>query len=287
MKFLAKWRVRKPAEDAETVYVSERYGVRSLHIGSDTVQSSMRLARPNDLELSYTRSMMAFLLFVPTPARGADDRARRRLAREVRLSPPAAARACRRSKSTRRSSRSRASISTCRRTTPRFEVDRRRTAPSTSQREDVSADVLVVDGYDADAHVEELASPAFYAACRDAPQPGRHDGRQPVGRRQALLHAAASASRTRFRAARCACPRSGPGNVIVFGFERQARAARVEGARRARASALEARLRARVRAVSSKALRKMNRARCESPVSLTRAMHDAARSRRLSLVFEL
>src|SRR5918999_5981263 len=69
MKFLAKWRVRKPADDEETVYVSERFGVRSLHIGSDTVQSAMRLARPNDLELSYTRSMMAFLLFVPAPRR--------------------------------------------------------------------------------------------------------------------------------------------------------------------------------------------------------------------------
>ncbi|MGZ8199011.1 MAG: hypothetical protein ACXWVP_11690, partial [Burkholderiales bacterium] len=67
MKFLAKWRVRKPADDAETVYVSEKFGVRSLHIGSDTVQSAMRLARPNDLELSYTRSMMGFLLFVPPP----------------------------------------------------------------------------------------------------------------------------------------------------------------------------------------------------------------------------
>src|SRR5688572_28985611 len=69
MKFLAKWRVRKPTEDEETAYVSERFGVRTLHIGSDTVQSAMRLARPNDLELSYTRSMMAFLLFVPAPRR--------------------------------------------------------------------------------------------------------------------------------------------------------------------------------------------------------------------------
>ena len=43
----------------ETVYITERFGVRSLHIGSDTIQSSMRLARPNDLELAYTRSMMA------------------------------------------------------------------------------------------------------------------------------------------------------------------------------------------------------------------------------------
>ena len=69
MKFLAKWRLRKPADDTETVYVSEKYGVRSLHIGSDTVQSAMRIAKPNDLELSYTRSMMAFLLFSDRPTR--------------------------------------------------------------------------------------------------------------------------------------------------------------------------------------------------------------------------
>ena len=49
MRFVPKWRLRKPAEDAETVYVSEKYGVRSLHIGSDTVQSAMRISRPNHL----------------------------------------------------------------------------------------------------------------------------------------------------------------------------------------------------------------------------------------------
>ena len=69
MKFLAKWRMRKLADAAETAHVSEKFGVRSLHIGSDTIQSSMRLARPNDLELSYTRSMMGFLLFNERPAR--------------------------------------------------------------------------------------------------------------------------------------------------------------------------------------------------------------------------
>ncbi len=67
MNFFQSWRIRKPEEDKESVYISEKFGVRTLHIGSDTVQSSMRLARPNDLEISYTRSMMAFLLFDPDP----------------------------------------------------------------------------------------------------------------------------------------------------------------------------------------------------------------------------
>jgi hypothetical protein len=69
MNLPGSWRMRKPSEDAETVYISEKFGVRSLHIGSDTVQSAMRIAAPNDLELSYTRSMMAFLLFNDKPNR--------------------------------------------------------------------------------------------------------------------------------------------------------------------------------------------------------------------------
>ena len=69
MKFFSRWRRRRPLAEAGSVYVTETLGVRSLHIASDTIQSSMRLARPNDLELAYTRSMMAFLLFQSAPRR--------------------------------------------------------------------------------------------------------------------------------------------------------------------------------------------------------------------------
>lgn len=47
--------------------MSEEGGIRSLHIGSDTVQSSMRVSDPVELVLSYTRAMMAFQLFHPVP----------------------------------------------------------------------------------------------------------------------------------------------------------------------------------------------------------------------------
>jgi spermidine synthase len=156
MKFFAQWRLRKPAEDAETVYVSERRGVRSLHIGSDTVQSSMRLARPNDLELAYTRSMMAFLLFVPLPKRvlmiglGGGSLAKfvhHRLA-EVRVQVievnPQVLAVARRSFNVPPDG-------------PRFEVLVADGAEYVG-RSEVSADVLIVDGYDADAHAVELAS---------------------------------------------------------------------------------------------------------------------------------
>jgi spermidine synthase len=67
MAFLSRWRIHKSVAEPASVDVSERDGVRSLHLGNDTVQSAMRLAAPNDLELPYTRSMMAFLLFHPEP----------------------------------------------------------------------------------------------------------------------------------------------------------------------------------------------------------------------------
>lgn len=47
----------------EAVYVSETDGVRSLHLGSATVQSAMRIRDPFALELTYTRGIMCFLLF--------------------------------------------------------------------------------------------------------------------------------------------------------------------------------------------------------------------------------
>jgi len=49
--------------------VSEERGVRTLHVGGEAIQSSMRLSDPFSLELEYTRCMLAFLLFHPRPAR--------------------------------------------------------------------------------------------------------------------------------------------------------------------------------------------------------------------------
>lgn len=42
--------------------ISEESGVRYLHFGSEWVQGAMRIRRPVDLELAYTREMMAGLL---------------------------------------------------------------------------------------------------------------------------------------------------------------------------------------------------------------------------------
>lgn len=50
---------------SDTVDVSEVDGVRSLHLGSSTVQSAMKIRDPFALELAYSRGMMCFLLFNP------------------------------------------------------------------------------------------------------------------------------------------------------------------------------------------------------------------------------
>jgi spermidine synthase len=45
-----------------SIEVSEEEGVRYLHVGSRCIQGAMRIARPNALELEYTRDMMFPLL---------------------------------------------------------------------------------------------------------------------------------------------------------------------------------------------------------------------------------
>jgi spermidine synthase len=45
-----------------SIDISEEAGVRYLHFGSSWVQGAMRIARPWNLELEYTREMMAALL---------------------------------------------------------------------------------------------------------------------------------------------------------------------------------------------------------------------------------
>lgn len=215
MKFLAKWRVRKPADDEETAYVSERFGVRTLHIGSDTVQSAMRLARPNDLELSYTRSMMAFLLFTPAPRHalliglGGGS-----LAKFIHHRLPSV-----HVKAVEVSSQVVAIARNYFHVPPnsaRFEVlidD----GAEYIVRDDVAADAVIVDGYDADAHAEELASRKFYDACRERLNPGGMFVANLWGgdRQFATLLSRIEGA---FPAGTLCLPAERPGNVIVFGF---------------------------------------------------------------------
>ena len=55
------------AKPKPSIAVSDERGVRSLHVGGEAIQSAMRLSDPYALALDYTRCMMAFLLFHPEP----------------------------------------------------------------------------------------------------------------------------------------------------------------------------------------------------------------------------
>ena len=57
------------AKAKPSIAVSESRGVRTLHVGGEAIQSSMRLEDPYALALDYTRCMMGFLLFHPEPRR--------------------------------------------------------------------------------------------------------------------------------------------------------------------------------------------------------------------------
>ena len=165
---------RQRKGEHDPVQISERGGVRYLHLGGPAVQSAMRIKEPQSLELEYTRAMLSFLLFCPIQQIGARDIAliglgggsiakfihrnlpeTRLTALEVNPDVVAAARAY-------------------------FLL------PGDDEHLDVrvgdgaafvhahpdSQDVLLVDGYDAKRIVEALSSVDFYLACKAMLRPG-------------------------------------------------------------------------------------------------------------------
>ncbi len=215
MGISGSWRIRKPSEDAETVYISEKFGVRSLHIGSDTVQSAMRIGAPNDLELSYTRSMMGFLLFNDHP----------KLVLMIGLGGGSVAKFIyhRMPWTTLRAIELRERVLTVARRyfdvppdDTRFEVILGDGAEFAS-RPTVCADLVVVDGYDGESHVEALATTAFYRDCHERLNTG---GMMVVnlwgGDRE--FHDTLKRIESAFPAGTLCLPAEKPGNIIVFGF---------------------------------------------------------------------
>ena len=215
MNFFQRWRLRKPAHGAGSVYVTERFGVRSLHIGSDTIQSSMRLARPNDLELAYTRSMMAFLLFNASPRRvlmvglGGGSLAKfiyHRLpdaASEVLEINPQV-------------------VAIARRLFELPAADARLVVRVCDAAEFVASDgsgfdAILVDGYDGESQVVELATAAFYGGCRRRLERGGVLVVNLWGSDRRFDDYLARIENA-FPAATLCLPVEKPGNVIVFGF---------------------------------------------------------------------
>ncbi len=56
---------RRPSPARTAVTISEERGLRLMHLGDDAIQSRMRLDRPDELSLAYTRAMLGGLMFMP------------------------------------------------------------------------------------------------------------------------------------------------------------------------------------------------------------------------------
>ena len=155
---------------AASVEVSEERGVRSLHLGGDAIQSSIRLSRPDDLALDYTRAMMAFLLFLPQPREvlmiglGGGS-----MARYIHQRMPA----------TRTTVvEINAKVVAAARSMFHFPADDARLRVEIADGADYvracpeSADVLLVDGFDDGRQPAALCTQAFYDAACAALRPG-------------------------------------------------------------------------------------------------------------------
>ncbi|HET8611107.1 MAG TPA: polyamine aminopropyltransferase [Burkholderiales bacterium] len=220
MIFGSRRRARRSNDEA--VYVSERRGVRSLHIGSDVIQSSMRIARPDDLELAYTRGLMAFLLFNPEPRRilmiglGGGS-----LAKFIHRHMPQA-----RITAVEINPQVVAVARNCFGLPPedgRFRIVIGDGADYLDGRR-ACADVIVIDGYDAQKQAASLVTADFYRACVAALTPDGvatanlwSDDGQP-GRCLGRIAETFPGGAVSFKAGR-------HGNLAVLGFKRQPAAA--------------------------------------------------------------
>jgi len=215
LRLFKGWRGRRGVGTDGSVQISEEDGIRYLHLGSSTIQSGMRMSQPDELELAYTRSMMAFLLFLPEPRRvvsiglggGSVNKWLYRrfpqaeqvvvevnpdviaVARQYFHVPPDDA---------------------------RLQVKQGDGARWIAEHPD-SADVILVDGYDGEAHAKALASPDFYSA---AAASLRGAGMLVVNLWGSDRYFDEYLRRieSAFTAATLCLPAEKPGNVIVFGF---------------------------------------------------------------------
>ena len=166
---LGKWRIHRLFDRDASVDISEKDGVRYLHLGSSTVQSAMLLRDPVELVLSYTRAMMGFLLFVSEPSRIA----------MVGLGGGSLAKFIRHHLPDSRIVVVENNAQVIAAARSHFEVppDDRNFSVVLGQGEqwisgeDAACDVLMVDGYDGRRQAGELATEDFYAHARNALMP--------------------------------------------------------------------------------------------------------------------
>jgi len=204
------------------IEIREARGVRSLHFGSDWVQGAMRIARRWDLELAYTREMMAALLLSATWP----ERPRRIL--QIGLGAGSLTRFIHRYLPDARQMVVEQSPAVVGAAYQGFHLP-----PETERLQIVVAegaawmanatemfDLILVDGFDADGRVGELESLAFYQHCRQRLSSGgllvcNFLSRNPNFLQSCLALDSAFEGQSRL------LPQSPGGNVIALGAEHE------------------------------------------------------------------
>jgi spermidine synthase len=150
--------------------VTEERGMRVLHLGSRAIQSAMRVSRPWDLELAYTRAMMGFLMFNPMPQDvlmiGLGGGSLAKFIRKQR--PQTHITAVEIDPRVIAAARTHFELPPDDDTLSVVEAD----GALYVRQHPGCADVILLDGFDAGNQVEALATQTFYAACRRALKPG-------------------------------------------------------------------------------------------------------------------
>jgi len=152
----------------ETPFIAQEGAMQSLHFSHGEVQSSMRLDRPDELQVDYTRTMMGFLLLQPQP----------RSIAMVGLGGGSLAKFCHRHLPAARLTvvEINPQVIALRGQFRIPEDDERLSvlAEDGAQwvREARGLDVLLVDGFDAGGQPPALCSQAFYDGCFRALAPG-------------------------------------------------------------------------------------------------------------------
>lgn len=162
-------RFGKRRADDGRLEVTEERGLRVLHLGSRAIQSAMRVNRPWDLELAYTRAMMGFLMFNPLPQE----------VLMIGLGGGSLAKFIRKQRPQTRITAVEIDPRVIAAARTHFELPPDDATLSVVEADGAlyvrqhpgSADVILLDGFDAGNQVEALATQTFYAACRRALKP--------------------------------------------------------------------------------------------------------------------
>ncbi|MBN8766863.1 MAG: spermidine synthase [Thiobacillus sp. SCN 64-317] len=162
-------RLGKRRADDGGLEVTEERGLRVLRLGSRAIQSAMRVNRPWDLELAYTRAMMGFLMFNPLPQE----------VLMIGLGGGSLAKFIRKQRPQTRITAVEIDPRVIAAARTHFELPPDDATLSVVEADGAlyvrqhpgSADVILLDGFDAGNQVEALATQTFYAACRRALKP--------------------------------------------------------------------------------------------------------------------